>query len=56
MDNVQDPIYEPPTFEVEEIGANELAADFNPADVCVIVGAGITAGVIYAAAKCGSAV
>ena len=46
------PVYEAPTFEIEEVEANELAADFNPADVCVIVGAGITAGVIYVAAKC----
>ena len=47
-----DPVYEPPTFEIQEIEAGDLAADFNPADVCVIVGAVITAGVIYAAARC----
>jgi hypothetical protein len=49
MDNQ---VYEAPTFEIEEVEANELAADFNPADVCVLVGAGITAAVIWAAARC----
>lgn len=43
--------YEEPVFEIETVESAEIG-DFNPADACVIVGAVITAGVIYAAAKC----
>lgn len=50
-----DQAYEKPSFAVEEVKVDDMAADFNPADACIIVGAVITAGVIYAAAQCGSA-
>lgn len=43
--------YEKPKFDIEVIESSETG-DFNPADACTIIGAVITAGVIYAAAKC----
>jgi hypothetical protein len=46
MDNAHVSTYDPPTFEVEELEVSELAADFNPADAVVVIGAVITVGVL----------
>mgnify|MGYP000405260134 CR=1 FL=1 len=43
-------VYESPTIEIEEVEGSELAADFNPADACVVIGAVITGGAIVIAA------
>lgn len=48
MSEKKEQTYEAPTFEVKEVEASELGSDFNPADACIIVAAGITAAAIIA--------